>query len=339
MSQTPQSNRDTHASEPSWTDIGQFFRLRARLMAIIVVTIVLLTILLVYAMPGTYSATGIVLVERGKSPTFRIDPVRYELEAAEVMNSEIGILTSRTVIEQVIDRLALDTQQPSDTGSRRMRDRVRGALVKVGLSEEQTPRSRLIRRLGKKLKVKEVPYSSLLRITFGADDPAYATVLARTFMDVYIERHTEIFSDSSAAFFEARFTIASRELERVRSDIERETEQARIQGLTLQKEALETTYRFYRERWDRATADAAGEPSLVNIRAVDYPSLPVKRDHSRLLSIVIAFAGSLVFSLAAAMVWHFLDHRVYDLHDVTSHTGLPVLGSIRRSRDAGQIHR
>jgi uncharacterized protein involved in exopolysaccharide biosynthesis len=326
-------------TEVSGADIGRFFRLRARLMIFVVVSTTVLVAGLVYVTPGTYSSTGIVLVERGKSPTFRVDPVRYELEAPEVMNSEIGILTSRTVTEKVIDQLALDTKQQKDSALRRLRERVRRTMVQIGLSEEQSERSRLIKRLTKKLKVKEIPYSSLLAITFGADDPSYATVVARTYMDVYIERHREIYSDSSATFFKGRYTQAERELERVRESMARETDRSQIQGLTLQKEALETTYRFYRERWDRATADAAGELSLVNIRAVDYPSLPAKRDHSRFFAIMIAFAASLVFSLAVSLVWHFFDHTVYDPRDVTSHVNVPVLGSIRRSRDAGQAHR
>jgi uncharacterized protein involved in exopolysaccharide biosynthesis len=132
---------------------------------------------------------------------------------------------------------------------------------------------------------------------------------------------------------------AEKELEKVRQSIARETDRSQIQGLTLQKDALESSYSFYRERWDRAAADAAGGTTLVNIRAVDYPSLPIKRDHSRFFGILIAFAASLVFSLAVALVWHFFDHTVYDPRDVTSHVNVPVLGSIRRSRDAGQVHR
>src|SRR5258705_11318930 len=131
---------------------------------------------------------------------------------------------------------------------------------------------------------------------------------------------------------------AEKELEKVRDNIARATDRSQIQGLTLQKEALESTYRFYRERWDRATADDAGELSLVNIRSVDYPSLPIKRDHSRMFLVLVAFAASLVFSLAVALVWHFFVHSVYDSRDVTSHVNVPELGSIRRSRDAGQVH-
>jgi len=329
----------TVEAEPSWADITRFFWLRGRMMAMVVASITVLTAIFSYLTPGTYSSTGIVMIERGKSPTFRVDPVRYELEAAEVINSEIGIITSRTVTEAVVDQLALDTKQPGDSAVRRFRNRVRGVLIRAGLSEEQSPRARLIRRLGKKLKVSEVPNSSLLSITFRSDDPSYATVVARTFMDVYIERHSEIFSDTSATFFEARYKEAERELEEVRELIARETDRARIQGMTLQKEALETTYRFYRERWDRATADAAGELSLVNIRAVDYPSLPVRRDHSRLFVIFIAFAGSLVFALAVGLIWHYFDHTVHDPRDVASNLNVPVLGSVRRSREAGHILR
>jgi uncharacterized protein involved in exopolysaccharide biosynthesis len=156
-------------------------------------------------------------------------------------------------------------------------------------------------------------------------------------MDVYIERHSEIFSDTSATFFEARFKETEQELGLLRERIARETDRAQIQGMTLQKEALETTYRFYRERWDRATADAGGELSLSNIRAVDYPSLPVRRDHSRLFVIVIAFAASLVFAFAVGLIWHYFDHTVYDPRDMAAHLNVPVMGSVRRSREAGHI--
>ena len=316
----------------SSVSLARFFFMNLRLMVSIVIAVTALCTIAVYLSPGTYSSTGVLLVERGKSPTFRSDPIRYELEVSEAMNSEIGIIKSRAVVEAVVDRLGLHKRPRKNTFPVRTIEGIRNTLDALGLSKKMDARGRWIRKISKRLKAEQKPGSSLLVIKYRSDDPKHSAEVARAVTDVYLERHREIYRDISADFFEARVNEAEEQLREALEQISRETNQVALARLQLEKGALEETYRFFRDRWDRAKADQAGDVSLVNVRLVDYPNLPARPDLSRLVSIILTLVGSAVFSVAVALVWEYFDHTVYAPGDITAHVDVPVIGSVRRVR-------
>jgi len=298
----------------------------------VVATVTALTALLVYLTPPTFSSTGLVLIERGKSPTMRADPLLFRLEIGEVLSSETGILESRTVAEEVVDRLGLVDRPRRDTWIRRAKTRLEDTLDRLGLSVKLDRREKEIRGVRRKLEIDQPAGTPLLSVSFNADDPRYAQEVAAAIVDVYIERHREIFSDNAADFFKARLDETEARLRSLRETLGRETNQSRMDDLELQVSALETTYLFYRDRWDRASADEAGDKSLVNVRVIDYPSVPEKPVHSRLFRIAEGFLAGLILALGVALIRDYFDHNIYGPGDVSSRLSVPVLGTVRRAR-------
>ena len=313
-------------------DLFRWLSRRLPFCLTIVLTVTVLTTVLVYLSPFTYSATGVVLIERGKSPTMRSDPLLYRLEIGEVLSSEIGILESRGVAEEVVDRLGLADRPVRNSWSRRTKTRFKNTLDRLGLSVKLERREQMIRRIQKRLGIKQPAGTALLSISFRAEDPEYAAEVARMIVDVYIERHLEIFSDNTAVFFKARLHDTEVELRTVRETLGRETARHRIDELELQLAALETTYLFYRDRWDRASADEAGDKSLVNVRLIDYPSVPQKPTQSRLFQIAQGFLVGVFLAIGIALVRDYFDHNIYGPSDVRSRLSVPVLGTVRKTR-------
>ncbi|MBZ0267692.1 hypothetical protein K8I85_06020 [bacterium] len=294
---------------PPRDDLGRWLKRRLPLCVGIVAAVSVATAILVYLSPYTYSSTGMVLIERGKSPTMRSDPLLFRLDLGEVLSSEIGILESRTVAEDVVERLGLVDRPRRDTWGRRTKARLEDTLDRLGLSVKVGRREKEIRGIRKRLKIEQPAGTPLLSIGFRADDPHYATEVAGAIMDTYIERHRDIFTDNAAAFFKARLNETEAELRTVRETIGRETTKSRIDELELELAALETTYLFYRDRWDRASAEEAGDKSLVNVRLIDYPTVPQKPTHSRLFRIVQGFLAGLVLAFGVALLRDHFDRN------------------------------
>lgn len=319
-------------------DAARFlFRHRATLLGVSVLVVASVTAL-VYALPQTYAAEAKVLVEYGKNPTMRSDPLRIPQDQSAVVVSEIEIITSRAVAEAVVDRLGLVHRPVPDTIGRRLKEGAADWLDRAGLVVRLDPRERHIRSIQRTLKVKQAPLSSVVDIAFFADSPAYAAEIAGAVTEAYIERHRQIFTDNTAAFFEQRVAESAADLAERRGALTRETAKARIDELQLQVRALEASYLFYQDKLDRARADMAADPSLVNVRIVDLPVVPARPVYPRLLRIAAGVLGGVVLALALALIAEYFDHRVHTPDDLRARVDAPVLGSVRRAR-AGTLRK
>jgi len=308
-----------------------FFKHRVTLAGVFALVVGSAT-LLVYLLPQTYAASARVLVEYGKSPTLRSDPLRTMPDQSDVVTSEIEIIRSRAVAEAVVDRLDLVNRPVADTLARRCKRATARLLDGLGLVNELEPRERLIRSVQRTLEVKQAPKASVLLIRYYADSPEHAAEVARAATDAYIDRHRGIFTDNTAPFFEQRVRETAKELAERRAALERETARQKIDDLQLQLRALEASYLFNQDRLDRARADMAADSSLVNIRVVDQPAIPARPVFSRLLLIALAIAGGAVLAVCCALLAEYFDHRVYTPDDLRARVDAPVLGSVRRAR-------
>lgn len=329
----------TGQARSSARDVAQFLASNLPFMALIVALTGFLTTALVYLTPLQYSATGTLMIEPGKSPTLRADPLLYSVPTPEVLNSEIRVVKSRSVADTVINRLGLlDRPESRSLGSRVNRS-VKGALADLGLIPRLDRRASLAAMIGANLKVKQPVLTALIEISYTAEDPEFAAMLARGIMDAYISRYREIHSDNAAEFFSEMVAQTDRQLEGVRLALQQATSAAAIERLTLERDALQKSYLMYRERLDRSLADQSGNASLVNVRLVDYPSVPQKPLRSRMQRIMMGLAAGVVLALGLAFVREYFDHTVRQPEDIARHVNIPVLGSVRNvsDRSAGSL--
>ncbi len=154
--------------------------------------------LVIFLAPPSYVASSRVLVERNRPPVLRtvLEP---SMDLAEALNTEAEIFVSRTVMSNVVDKLRpFDRpKKPSHLGA--AVEATRAWLEETGLLYAQSPRERWIQLLQKNMKVKPSIDSSILKISFGDDDPQWAARLVNSALDEYIAQHVKVFSSRGTA--------------------------------------------------------------------------------------------------------------------------------------------
>lgn len=154
--------------------------------------------LVIFLAPPSYVASSRVLVERNRPPVLRtvLEP---SMDLAEALNTEAEIFVSRTVMSNVVDKLRpFDRpKKPSRLGA--AVEATRAWLEETGLLYAQSPRERWIQLLQKNMKVKPSIDSSILKISFGDEDPQWAARLVNAALDEYIAQHVKVFSSRGTA--------------------------------------------------------------------------------------------------------------------------------------------
>jgi uncharacterized protein involved in exopolysaccharide biosynthesis len=311
----------------SGRDVLDFAFRHGVLILSLVTGVTALTVLISYVLPETYSASGLVLVERFKSPTLRQNFVRYTSDSVEVMQTELELVKSRAVAEAVVDRLKLEDrpeEEPRGIG------RVMAWLAERGMIPKVSRREGLIGSIGDGLSVEHEAPANLLRISFTHPNREYAADVARAVTDTYLEFRLSAFTSNASRFLADQVQKAEEELRRLRNAQTRRTAPAQSGILALQIQALERRYLFFSSKLDEARAEEASDVSLTNVRVVDYPSVPSQPRIPRLFKVLAGFAASVLLALSIAVVREYFDHSVRSSADMDPETGVSVLGSLAR---------
>lgn len=290
--------------------------------------VLVLSTAFIYLTPPVYESTAKVLVERGKMPTLRTDTLQYQLDAFEAITSEIEIIKSRTVAEDVVDRLGLAERPQRDTWMRRLGEGVKDSLDRLGLLTRLDRRESVIRSVLDGLKVEPAPQSSVLVISYSAESAADAAEITNAVTESSLEQHRKVFGSDTAAFFEERVKDAATELEQMRDRLRRDTDVASSQRLRLEVGVLEKAYIFYREKLNTARADMAADASLMNLRIIDRPVVAARPARSRMLLLLFAAGGGLLLSISLVLLRVYFDHNIYSERDIEESLNLPALGSV-----------
>jgi uncharacterized protein involved in exopolysaccharide biosynthesis len=149
-----------------------------------------------------YEAHGTLLFNLGReylySPEAAGEPDRRSnFSTSEIINTELEILTSRDLKDEVITALGLEQIYPEITET----DSVR-----------LTPMDRAIVKFEKSLNVRSVNDSAVVHLYFYHEDPAIAKEVLDTFIKHFIEKHVKIYGESRAKFLEERLAGYSHEL-------------------------------------------------------------------------------------------------------------------------------
>jgi len=176
----------------------------------------LLVAIFVAGMTPVYRSTASLLIKADTEKTVSIDSV-YSLDTSrkEYFLTQFEILKSRAVTEQVIDELDLGHHKeflPSNEVS--VVNQVK-ALVKSYLPiqsqrthsddvfDARSAKVKLISNFQKRLTISPVRKTQLVNISFDAEDPKLAAVVANTVADIYItqEMSGQLDSTKKAAFW------------------------------------------------------------------------------------------------------------------------------------------
>jgi len=180
------------------------FKRKYQIAAIFVATMILATIG-AYLSPRDYVATATVYVVRNLPPVAASAPTTLSivLDRKEVLNSEVDLIMSRAMAEQVANIMANNASGGRRTprtppafvrAIRSSADAVRGFVARIGLIDAPPDeREAYIASVQQAIEAKPALNSDFITITGTADDPQYAALLVNTFTQAYLERRLTLF--------------------------------------------------------------------------------------------------------------------------------------------------
>ncbi|HWO40494.1 MAG TPA: Wzz/FepE/Etk N-terminal domain-containing protein [Candidatus Eisenbacteria bacterium] len=194
-----------------------------------------------YLQPTSYRAKVTTMVKKDRSylsitPSGDDQLVNLPISRSTI-NSEIKIITSREVIERVVEELAVE-----DSGEVPHPD------------QPPVDRSAGIAAIQRALEVTPINESNLIEIAFRSSNPERAVKVVNKIADVYVERHAQINSPQGAhRFFE---TQASQYFERLQEASEALRQFGVREGtVNLEKEIAETQLRIAQMERDKQAAE------------------------------------------------------------------------------------
>lgn len=221
-------------------------------MVLVFAAVVGLVTVGVYVLAPSYRATASLVVEPMKSPSIRTELAAGRIETAEVINTEMAIVLSRTVMENAVDKLRLADRPQRVTAVSRTADRVRGALEDLGLVTALDRRERWIIGLMKDITAKPTVSSNVFTIRYQHEDPQLAADIVNAVTDEYLSHHVAIYSDKGVVdFYRVQMDQAKDKLDTARAALDRYKSVNTLAAAAARKERLVEETTGVRERISR----------------------------------------------------------------------------------------
>ena len=123
------------------------------------------------------------------------------------------------------------------------------------------------------------------------------------------------------------------ELATARKELQRlETEEAKTRDMQVRIETLEANYVNYQEKLEEAKVRESATQGLINVRVVEYATVPEAPKSSRLSRLIMGAIGSLLVGLLIASLRQYLDRAIRSEEQVEKILSLPVYGSVGKYR-------
>ena len=166
-----------------------------------------------FLLPPTYEAKSSLLIKFGREYIYRSEVgerasdsrTLIPLNQEEVINSEIQILTSRDLIEKVINTLKVENIYPD---------------LAEGPTSTVTPLEAAILQFEKKLSVEGIKKSSVIQVSFQHKDPRIAAQAVNLLVDSLKEKHLQVYSDPKSSFLEQQLSTYEKRLKESQNQLE-----------------------------------------------------------------------------------------------------------------------
>jgi uncharacterized protein involved in exopolysaccharide biosynthesis len=166
------------------------FREKRKIIYAAVIPPIAALLLLLVLTPIYRAETGLVIktgreyiaMAQGQS-----SPIGPSSTLQEEVNTEIQIMTSRGVLEKVVNKLGLQNIYPG---------------LGVGMFSAGTVMDTAIDRLAKSLDVEPVKLSNVLNVTFEHENPKVATEVLTAIVDTYQATHLEVYAGDRARSYQ-----------------------------------------------------------------------------------------------------------------------------------------
>jgi polysaccharide biosynthesis protein PslE len=251
VSRTPSNGRSAHTSSASSARdvLRVLFRHKGKMLAFFVGTLTLVVVGLIFY-PRSYVSDARLFVRIGKE-SVSLDPTATLSQNVDVegsreneINSELEMLRSRLLLQDVVDRLGTDDiLNTASEAAPGWSDIFLTSLdsARTWLVGDVSPAERAIDRLDKDILVSSPRKSNVILVKCRARDPQQAQRILQAFLDSYLVRHGKANrTPGSHEFFVDQSNLLSEQLEKANEelrDAKNKTGVASIEGQRLNVQA------------------------------------------------------------------------------------------------------
>jgi uncharacterized protein involved in exopolysaccharide biosynthesis len=194
-----------------------------------------------FIMQPVYEATSQIIVKIGREnlyvptvPSGDNSPV-VNVMREEQINSEIEIIKSRTLAEEV-----MKTLDPKAV-YKELRNDGNGFLADMLPSSKPnlSPTDKAVLKFEKDLTVEAVKKSNVIQVSYRSKNPIVAATVVNTLVEFYLDRHLEVFKNpKSTGFFDEQVKLLKEKLNRTEDGLRAFKEKHRLTSLPEQKSFL-----------------------------------------------------------------------------------------------------
>jgi polysaccharide biosynthesis transport protein len=212
--------RTVSQRQTSPRDIARILFRQWRKSALFICGVTLLALLVVTLYPRSYASEAKLLIRVGRE-SVGLDPTATTGETFTLqktqddeVNSAINILTSRAVLEHVVERIGAarilhnqpagkSTSPEAEAQSAGVRVWIGRTLELIGLSDPGTDMDRAVRLLQSKTSVSAQKQSMVITVDYTAASPELAHDVVEAMTKVFLQEHSRLSqTDGSLEFFE-----------------------------------------------------------------------------------------------------------------------------------------
>ena len=137
-----------------------------------------------------------------------------------------------------------------------------------------------------------------------------------------------------------RVVVANRNIAQAERDLkaraaeleEIEARQSTIDDIQVLIASQETVFLDYLTRYEQERARESAPENLVNVKVIEYAAVPARPQRSRMFFIKVSILGGFLLAVLIAFLREYFDTRVGTPEAAERALGVPVVGSIGKSR-------
>lgn len=221
--------KDTNAADvearsllrPPAMTVKDLFMVLFRRKGLILITLAVAsggTLIGSYLLSPRYRSEASFLVQRDRPPSLsQLSSVNWTVDRDEVIQTEVAILRSRSVIGQTVDQIGLENlpEPPQFSGL------VRRAFAALGLIYDLPARERWIRWIDRHLDIRPVVQANVITVGLRGEDPQLIADILKKLSDAYLDKHADAYRNEGAyRFYEEQVQLSREALEQLKAEEE-----------------------------------------------------------------------------------------------------------------------
>jgi uncharacterized protein involved in exopolysaccharide biosynthesis len=214
---------------PELGALRDFWNLLLRRWPVMAAVFVLVTGAVVGAallQPASWTAQATIMVKQGREFFYRAEvgdaTGRPLLSVTEMVNSQVEILSSRELAEQVVGEMGVERLYPEMLATARGGG---GSAVAAPPSDSAALVPAAVGRFQESLTVMDIPESSIIRISFENREPQVAADALNLLVEKFKDKHLTVFAEPAVGFlarqrevYEERLTGSEKALDGFRQE-------------------------------------------------------------------------------------------------------------------------